>query len=100
MWCGLLRLQFQRRGVDAVAQSGRSRTIVEDMAEMAVAVRAQHLGPDHAVADVALFIDMAFDRGRGEARPAAAGIEFCVGFEQRLAATGAGVSAVALLMLV
>src|SRR5674476_879669 len=47
--------------------------------------------------------DAKFDSGcgrLGEARPAAAGIELGVGFEQGLAAAGAGVSALAVLMLV
>ena len=70
------------------------------MAEMAVAFRAQHLGADHAVADIALLVDMALDRRLGEARPAAAGIELGVGLEQRLAAAGAGIGALAVLMLV
>jgi hypothetical protein len=96
----VIRLQFQRCRVDAVAQSGRSGTVLEHMAEMAIALRAQHLGADHAVADVPFFVDMALDRGRRKTRPAATGIEFGVGFEQRLAAAGAGVSALALLMLV
>src|SRR3954453_11810947 len=95
-----LRLQLQGCRVDAVAQSGRSRTVLEHMAEMAIALRAQHLGADHAVADVALFVDMALHCGRGKGRPAAAGIELGVGFEQRLAAAGAGVNARAVLMLV
>src|SRR5450631_155755 len=96
----LFRLQFQGRRIDAVTQSGRAGAVLEHVAEMAVALRAQHLGPEHAVADVALLVDMALDRGCGEARPAAAGIEFGVGFEQRLAAAGAGVGARRLLVLV
>ena len=36
----LRRLQFQRRRVDAVAQAGGSRFVVEDVTEMAVAFRA------------------------------------------------------------
>src|ERR1043166_9042200 len=67
---------------------------------MAVAFRAQDLGADHAVADVALLVDMAVHGGRGKARPAAAGIETGVGLEQGLAAAGAGVSTLALLMLI
>src|SRR5260370_29176034 len=67
---------------------------------MAVALRAQHLGREHAVADVPLLVDMALDRGCGKARPAAAGIEFGVGFEQGLAAAGTGVGARRLLVLV
>src|SRR5665213_2495407 len=42
----LFGLQFQRRRIDAVTQSGRAGTVLEDMAEMAAALRAQHLGPD------------------------------------------------------
>src|ERR1700733_13010636 len=97
---GLFRLQFQRRRIDAVTQSGRAGAILEHVTEMAAALRAQPLGPDHAVADVALLVDMARRRGRGKTRPAAAGIEFGVGFEQRLAAASAGVGARRLLMLV
>src|ERR1700704_4219101 len=96
----LFRLQLQRRRIDAVAQSGRAGSVLEHMAEMAVALRAQHFGPDHAVADVALLVDVALRRGGGKARPAAAGIELGVGFEQRLAAAGAGVGAGPLLVLV
>ena len=40
------------------------------------------------------------DRGRGEARPAAAGIELGVGFEQRLPAAGADIGARPVLVLV
>src|SRR5215218_2069701 len=67
---------------------------------MATAFRAQHFGPDHAVADVALLVDVALRRRLGKARPATAGIELGVGFEQRLAATGAGVGAGRLLVFV
>jgi hypothetical protein len=35
------------------------------MAEMAVAFRAQHLGADHAVADVALLVDVALQPPAG-----------------------------------
>src|SRR6185312_7235116 len=85
----LFRLQLQRCRVDAVAQPGRPGAVGEDMAEMAAAFGAEHRGADHAVADVALLVDMALDRGLGEARPAAAGIELGVGFEQHIAAAGA-----------
>src|SRR5947209_15663550 len=96
----LLRLELQRRRVDAVAQAARAGTVLEDVAEMAVAFRAEHLGADHAVADVALLVDMGLRRRRGKARPAASGIEFGVGFEQGLPAAGADIGALALLMLV
>src|SRR5229473_7628841 len=96
----LFRLQLQRRRIDAVAQSGRAGSVLEHVPEMAVALRAQHFGPDHAVADVTLLVDMALHRGLRKARPAAAGIELGVGFEQRLPAAGAGIGAGPLLVLV
>src|SRR5580704_4687479 len=99
MGLGLFRLQLQRRRIDAVAQAGRAGAVIEDVAEMAAALRAQHFGPHHAVADVALLVDMALGGRRGKARPAAAGIELGVGFEQRLAAAGADIGAGPLLML-
>src|SRR5712692_7771787 len=71
----LFRLQFQRRRIDAVAQSGRAGAIIEHVADMAVALRAQNLGPDHAMADVAHLVDLALYRRRREAWPAATGIE-------------------------
>src|SRR3954451_7090809 len=46
----LFRLQLQRGGIDAVAQAGRAGAVLEDVAEMAVALRAKNLGADHAVA--------------------------------------------------
>src|ERR1700727_909495 len=87
--CRLLRLELQRRRVDAVAQARGAGAVLEHMAEMAVALRAQYLGADHAVADVAFLVDMAFRRRGGEAWPAATGVEFGVGLEQGLAAAGA-----------
>src|SRR5882724_2203614 len=97
---GLLWLQFERCRIDAVAQSGRTGSVLEDMPEMAVALRAQHFGSGHAVADVTLLVDMALRRRLGKARPAAAGIELGVGFEQRLSAAGADVGAGPPLMLI
>src|SRR3954447_4636095 len=55
----LSRLQLQGCRIDAVAQARGPRSVVEDVAEMALAFRAQHLGPDHAVADVPFLVDMA-----------------------------------------
>src|SRR4029078_4859572 len=40
------RVEYQTEAVDAVAQAGGLRTIVEDMAEMAAAAPAMHLGAD------------------------------------------------------
>src|SRR5437868_14294904 len=82
----LFGLQLQRSRIDAVAQSGRAGPILEDMAEVTVALRAEHFGADHAMADVALFIDVVLRGGRRNARPAAAGVEVGLCFEQRLPA--------------
>src|SRR5690349_7483781 len=70
------------------------------MAEMATAARAKHFGAYHPVAHIARLIDVTL-RGRlGEARPAAAGIKFRIGFEQRLSAPGADIGAGPACMLV
>src|SRR5579864_8287163 len=92
--------QLQGRRIDAVAKAGRPRAVVEDMAEVAGAVRAKHFGADHAVARVRLLVDMVFVGRLGEARPAAAGVELGVGFEQGLAAAGADIAARTMLMLI
>ena len=47
------RFEVQRHAVDAVAQAGRRRPVGEDVAEMAAAGGAMHLGAHHAVAAVA-----------------------------------------------
>src|SRR5689334_3471169 len=62
-----LRFQLQRRRIDAVAKAGRARAVIEDVAEMACAFRAQHLGADHAVAHIRLLVDMALDGRLGKA---------------------------------
>jgi len=41
-----LRLEIHRDSVDAVAQMGRGRPVVEDVAKMAAAVCAMNLGSD------------------------------------------------------
>src|ERR1700735_5798855 len=70
------------------------------MAEMAIALRAQHTGPYYAMADVAFFVHMVLRRRRREARPAATGVEFGVRFKQRLAAPRAGIGARGFLMFI
>ena len=72
LFCGV---EFQCCGIDAVAQTHWTGSILEHMAKMAAAFGAQHFGADHAMGDVALFMDMAVDGRLGEARPAAAGLE-------------------------
>src|SRR5277367_4753135 len=52
------------------------------------------------MAGIALLVDMVFDRRRGEARPATAGIKLGIGFEQCLSAAGADIGAGPLLVLI
>src|SRR6185295_5035703 len=76
----------QRRRVDAVAQAAAiARTIVEDMSQMAVAVRRAYLGADHAMRIVVELLYVGgLDRLR-EAWPARAGVIFIRRREERLA---------------
>src|ERR1700739_4074913 len=67
-YCALSRLHVRRRRIDAIAQARRSGAVIEDMAEMAAAFRAQYFGADHAVAGVALLVDMAPPRAPGGQR--------------------------------
>src|ERR1700735_2923086 len=94
----LLRLEVHRHAVDAVAQVGRRRTVLEHVAEMATAAAAVHLGAHPAVAAIARGLDRARLR-IVEARPAGAALEFLLGGEQRLPAAGARERAGALLIV-
>src|SRR3954454_10296053 len=54
----LFRVKFQGRRINAVPQSVGRGAILEHMAEMTVAFRAQHFGANHAVTDVPCLIDV------------------------------------------
>src|SRR5579884_757417 len=90
-----LAVELQRCGVDAVAQARRRRAILEDVAEVAAAGPAEHLGAPHTVADVGLGVHPLSNRNP-EARPARPRVELLVRAEQRLAAAGAAVGALVL----
>ncbi len=79
------RFEGQGDGVDAVAQRGRIGAVVEDMAEVGVAVRAPDLGAHHTVAVVGAFHDTVAREGGEEARPAAVRVELGVRAEQLVA---------------
>src|SRR5947209_6055798 len=91
----LLRLlvEVDGAGVDAVPQAGRRRTVGEDVAEVAAAPAARHLGPEHPIAPVLVLLDLALGERPGEARPAAAGVELRVRGEELLPAAGASIHA-------
>src|SRR5688500_14659826 len=96
----ILRLEVERGAVDAVAQAALvARTVLENVAQVPFAARADHFGADHAVRGVAMLLDRAV-LGAGEARPARAAVELGVALEQRLPAPGADVFAGGLVLLV
>src|SRR5260370_34021685 len=68
---GLLWVQFDRCAVDAVAQPGRLRPVVEHVPQVPAAARAVDLGTDHEVRAVHQLLDGRALRRRAEARPAA-----------------------------
>src|SRR5215471_11500897 len=70
------RLELQGSRIHAIAQVGRRRAVVEDMAEMRVARAAQDLDASHAVRGVSLRSDALLIERLPETRPACAGLEF------------------------
>src|SRR4051794_17260776 len=90
------RLEHQRKAVHAVAQAGRLRAVVEDMAEMAAATAAVDLGAQHAEGTVLGLAHRIVER-LPETRPAGAALEFRLRGKQRQVAAGAGKDALAVL---
>ena len=86
-------LEIQRRRVHAVALLGRLGAVVEDVAQVRIALAAQHLHAPHAVAGVRLHPDVFRRYGRPEAGPSGARIVLGVRMEQRRAAADALVRA-------
>src|SRR5580693_5967838 len=89
------RMEHQRKTVHAVAQAGRLRAIVEDVAEMAAAATAVNFGAQHAEGAVLGLADGVLER-LIKTRPAGAALEFGVGREQRQVTAGAGEDALAM----
>src|SRR3954447_19848250 len=73
----LRRVEHQRKTVHAVAQAGRLRAVVEDVAEMAAAAGAMDFGAQHAEGPVLGLADGVFQR-LPETRPAGAALELGV----------------------
>src|SRR5665647_2688187 len=90
-------MEHQREAVHAVAQAGRLRSIVEDVAEMTAAAAAVNFGPQHPEGAVFGLADGVLER-LIETRPAGAAFEFSLGGEQRQIAAGAGEDALAMLL--
>src|SRR5262245_55949457 len=86
-------LQRERRGVHAVAQAGRPRSVLEHVAKVAATGRAHGLGPGHEERSIRLGGDGALvDRGE-EARPAGPGLVLRLGAEELGATAGAAIRA-------
>ncbi len=83
------RLEVQGDAVDAVAQAGWRRPVLEDVAEVSTAAAAVHLRAHHPVGAIGGRTDRSLER-REEARPAGSAFELAVGDKERLPATGAG----------
>src|SRR5690242_20347726 len=79
-WLRCRRVEHQREAVHAVAQSGRLRTVVEDVTQMAAAAAAMDLGARHAEGPVICGADGVLERLE-EARPAGAALELGIGGE-------------------
>ena len=77
----LFGLKLQRHAVHAVAKTGRTRTVGEDVAQVTAAVRAVHFGARHEMAAVFGRLDGTFER-QPEARPTGPAFELGVRGEQ------------------
>ena len=88
------RDEFQARAVDAVAQSAFVlRTVGEDVSQVRIGGMAAHFGAAHVVAEIVVFGNGGGINRVGEARPAAAGIEFVGRAEQGFAADDVHINA-------
>src|SRR5688572_28834510 len=77
--CAAFFIEVERRRVDAIAQSGRLRPVLEYVPQMRVTAAAHGFSPAHAVARVIFGGDVFGHSRSGKARPARAGIELVIG---------------------
>ncbi len=87
-------VQVEGAGVDAVAPARRGGAVPEDMAEVATAPPARHLGTGQEEGEVPPEGDGASDRRLGEARPPGTRVELRTAVEQDRTATGAAEGAI------
>src|SRR6202011_6071520 len=90
-------MEYQRKAVHAVAQTGWRRPIVEHVTEMAAAAAAVNFGPQHPEGAVFGLAEGVLQR-LIETRPAGAALVFGLRGEQRQVAAGAGEDAFAMLL--
>src|SRR3989475_4680268 len=72
---GLLRTEFERRGVDAVPQPRRPRPVIEHVSQVGTAVGTFDLRAAHEQAPILLLANISFLNGRPETRPAGPRVE-------------------------
>src|SRR6185312_7899133 len=84
-----ISIELEGSGIDAVAQSGRSRAILEYVTEVRVAAGAQHFYPPHEMAVIFLVDDIFRSSRLPERRPPRTGIEFGLRVKQGGATAGA-----------
>src|ERR1017187_9263594 len=85
--------EAERGGVDAIALAGGRRAVGKQVAQMRVALAAQHLGALHEETPVGFGAHVLVRCRRGKARPSRAGIELVAGEEQLRTAARATVHA-------
>jgi len=85
--------KVERRGVNAIPQSRRSRAVRKHVAQMAAASGASHFNPPHAVAHVFVLHNGFGACRKHKARPAASRVELGSAHEKQRTAGGAMVVA-------
>src|SRR5258708_25908631 len=95
----LARDKAQGCGIHAVAQARGLGSVREDVTQGRITERRFHFGAHRAVAEVFPLANVFFRDGRPETRPARAGIEFCAGIEERVAAVDAAVESCSVLIV-
>src|SRR5271155_5314270 len=91
------RVELKRKTVHAVAQAGRLRTVVENVAEMTAATAAMNFGAQHTEGAI-LMLPHGILQRLPEARPSSAAFVFRLRGEQRQVAAGTGKGAFAVLL--
>src|SRR5690554_1456365 len=96
LFFGVAFLEGHRQGVDAIAKPGGRGAVVEDVAEVGVAIGAADFGASSAETQVLDLVEAVWVVRGAEAGPAAAGVEFRAGLKDRRVARRAAVHAAGL----
>jgi hypothetical protein len=85
----LVGSEFQRGGVDAIAQASGFWAVFKHVTEMGVTPSAEHFGTAREEAVIRFRFHVGFSDGSVKARPTGAGFKFGLGAEQRHTTTNA-----------